>query len=121
MAKVLIIDDSRFARLTLSDNIKKGGFEILEAGDGEEGLEITRKENPDCIICDLLMPVMDGFGFLEKLREENLDVPVLVLTSDIQEKTRKAVFEKGALDFINKPPRYEEVIEKINQVLRERK
>lgn len=121
MAKVLIIDDSRFARLKLSDNIKSEGFEIVEAGNGEEGLEVTRKENPDCIICDLLMPVMDGFGFLDKLREENLDIPVLILTSDIQDKTRKAVFEKGAVDLITKPPKYEEVVGKINQVLRERK
>ncbi|MCP4150748.1 MAG: response regulator, partial [bacterium] len=79
MPKVLIIDDSRFARLKLSRNIEEAGFEIVEAGDGAEGLELTRKEAPDCIICDLLMPEMDGFQFLEVLKAENIQIPVFIL------------------------------------------
>ncbi len=120
MAKILIVDDSRFARLKLSENIKEGGFEISEAADGEEGLKRVREEKPDIIICDLLMPVMDGFGFLEQLKLEGFTIPVLILTSDIQDKTREKALEKGAIGLINKPPKYTEVIEQLHEILRER-
>jgi CheY-like chemotaxis protein len=118
MAKVLIIDDSRFARLKLSKPIAEAGYEVLEAGNGLEGLDLTRQEKPDCIICDLLMPVMDGYAFLENIKKEGITIPVLVLTSDIQEKTRKKTFDLGAVDLINKPPKYDEVIEKLKSVIR---
>jgi len=121
MPKVLIIDDSRFSRMKLSDNIKSGGFDIIEAGNGEEGINAVRKEKPDAVICDLLMPVMDGFGFLEILREEKHNIPVLILTSDIQDKTRQKTMELGAKGLLNKPPKYEEVIAKLNDLLGEAK
>lgn len=119
MAKILIIDDSKFARLKLVDNIKEGGFDICEAANGEEGLKQVREENPDCIICDLLMPVMDGFGFLDQLKEGGYHIPVLILTSDIQDKTREIALQKGAIGLINKPPKYAEVIQQLHEVLRE--
>lgn len=119
MAKILIIDDSRFARLKLSDNLKEGGFEVVEAGNGEEGLTVTKEQKPDIIICDLLMPVMDGFGFLESVKEEGIDTPVLVLTSDIQDKTRDKAMELGAIGIINKPPKYDQVIEQLNGLLKQ--
>ena len=119
MAKILIIDDSRFARLKLSENIKEGGFDISEAADGEEGFKRVLEEKPDIIICDLLMPVMDGFGFLDLLKREGLNIPVLILTSDIQNKTREKALEKGAIGLINKPPKYTEVIKQLQEILRE--
>jgi DNA-binding response OmpR family regulator len=121
MAKILIIDDSRFARLKLSDNLKTGGFDVVEASNGEEGLKVAESEQPDCIICDLLMPVMDGFGVLRGLKDKGLKIPVLILTSDIQDKTRAKVLELNATDLINKPPKYDEIIAKINDLLRDRK
>ncbi|MCP5052854.1 MAG: response regulator [bacterium] len=121
MAKILIIDDSRFARLKMSDKLKEGGFEVIEAENGEIGLKVTQRENPDCIICDLLMPVMGGFDFLTNAKQEGIDIPVLILTSDIQEKTRSKAMELGALELINKPPNYGEIISRINKTLRDRK
>lgn len=118
MATILIIDDSRFARLKLSDNIKAGGFDVLEAANGVEGLEITRDAHPDCVVCDLLMPEMDGFEYLENLNKEGFTMPVLILTSDIQEKTRKRITELGAVDVIHKPPKYDEVIERLRTLTR---
>lgn len=118
MAKILIIDDSRFARLKLSDNLNDGGFEVIEAAHGEEGLTATREHKPDVIICDLLMPIMDGFTFLEKIKEEGIDTPVLVLTSDIQDKTREKAMNLGAVGIINKPPKYDLVIEQIKDLLK---
>ena len=121
MATILIIDDSRFARLKLSQNIKEGGFDVLEAANGVEGLKLTREEHPDGIICDLLMPEMDGFGFLENLKKDGIPIPVLILTSDIQEKTRKRIMELGAVDLIHKPPKYDDVIERLRTLTREKK
>jgi DNA-binding response OmpR family regulator len=117
MPKVLIIDDSRYARLKLSKPITDAGFEVLEAENGLEGLDLVRREAPDCVLCDLLMPVMDGYGFLENIKKEGITVPVLVLTSDIQEKTRKRTLELGAVDLINKPPKYDEVVKRIYTVI----
>jgi CheY-like chemotaxis protein len=121
MAKILIIDDSKYARLKLSRNIEEGGFEIVEAANGVEGLELTRSEKPDCIICDLLMPEMDGIGFLKSIKKEGIPIPVLILTSDIQEKTRERMLELGAVDVLHKPPKYDDVIEKLQVLIRERK
>lgn len=117
MPKILIIDDSRYARLKMSKPIAEAGYEVLEAENGLEGLDLVRKEKPDCIICDLLMPVMDGYAFLENIKKEKITIPVLVLTSDIQDKTREKALALGAIDLINKPPKYAEVVEKLNSVI----
>ncbi len=113
MPKILIIDDSRFARLQLSNNLKAAGFEVVEAANGQEGLDAIEAESPTAIICDLLMPVMDGLQFLQAVREQGIEIPVLVITSDIQAKTHERVMELGAVGLINKPPKYAEVIGKL--------
>lgn len=118
MAKVLIIDDSRFARLKLAKPIKEAGFEVVEAANGVEGLEKTKTEKPDVVLCDLLMPEMDGMGYLKHVKEMAVDVPVLIVTSDIQERTRKAAMDLGAFDVLNKPPKTPEVLEKIYSLTR---
>ena len=80
---------------------------------------MLENQNLDIVLCDLLMPVMDGFGFLSALKEMNKPVPVLILTSDIQERTRRKALESGALDLLHKPPKYDEVIQKIHDILKE--
>ena len=119
MAKILLIDDSRFARLRMKDFLRDSGFEVVEAGDGSEGLEKLESEKPDCVICDLLMPVLDGFGLLEAVKTKGISTPVLILTSDIQEKTRARALELGAVDLINKPPKYDEVVDQLKKYIGE--
>ena len=79
------------------------GHTFVEAADGLEGLEKVNSEHPDCITVDLNMPTMDGIQFLSQLDGANGAAPVIVLTADIQEETRKQCRDLGASGFLNKP------------------
>ena len=79
------------------------GHTFVEAADGREGLEKVTSEHPDCITVDLNMPTMNGIEFLSQLDGTNGSAPVIVLTADIQEETRKQCRDLGAAGFLNKP------------------
>ena len=102
MAKLLVIDDSRFSRKRLIECLKQGKHEIIEAENGIKGFELAQHHQPDCILCDLLIPEMDGYQFLEKLRENDINIPVIVVTANIQETARKRAFDLGAIEVLNK-------------------
>ncbi|UCF98128.1 MAG: response regulator [Spirochaetaceae bacterium] len=111
--KILIVEDSRFSRTKTVRELSEKGFDLIEASDGRMGLELAREQKPDCILCDLLMPGVDGFEFLRAVKREGLDIPVIVITADIQETTSIRVRELGAWDVVHKPPKLPELIEKI--------
>ncbi|MFA7536555.1 MAG: response regulator [Desulfuromonadales bacterium] len=117
MAKVLVVDDSNFARLSICNILKAAGCETAEAANGLEGLAKLEEFNPDCILSDLLMPEMDGIEFLAALKEKGNRVPVIVLTADIQESKKQLCLSLGAAGFINKPPQKLEIISLVNQIL----
>ena len=102
---ILIVDDSWVIRqyfikiLSINKNYK-----MLEAGNGEEAFEQIKKYSPDCIILDLLMPVMNGIDLMIKLNENKITIPIICLSADVQITTKKKCKELGAFDFINKPP-----------------
>jgi CheY-like chemotaxis protein len=75
MSNILIIDDEKAIRKTLSEILSYEGYKIEEAGDGEEGLRRFRDKTFDVVLCDIKMPKIDGIEFLEKVRESNPDVP----------------------------------------------
>lgn len=120
MTRILVIDDSRFQRSLITSILEKGGHEVLAAGDGKEGYEKVREERPDLVICDLLMPGIDGYSFLKNLRDAGLQIPVLVLTSDIQETTRKVCMDLGASDVIYKPAKEESLLPAVERALSHR-
>jgi CheY-like chemotaxis protein len=103
VATILIIDDSRFTRSNIAKALRNNQYEVLEADNGASGLDMISKHNPDVVITDLLMPEMDGFEFLENLRSRGIAVPVIVMSADIQETTRRRVLELGAKILLNKP------------------
>ena len=109
MALILIIDDAAFSRRMIRKALQAEGYEILEATNGGEGLEMAHSHNPDLILTDLLMPDINGFELLKILKEQGLKIPTLIITADIQESTRQQGLELGALEFINKPPKAEEL------------
>lgn len=110
MKKILIIDDSRFTRVNLSNFLKQYDYEIVEAENGVSGLKAIQEHKPDCIISDLLMPEMDGYSFLEHLKKEDISIPVIIITADIQETTKKKIMQSGAVGIINKPPKYPDLL-----------
>jgi CheY-like chemotaxis protein len=111
--KVLIIDDARWQRKQLAKMLSAGGHQVIEAANGIEGLALLG-ENPDAIVCDLLMPVLDGFGFLEALRERGCLVPVIIVSADIQRTSRARCAELGACQFVPKPCSAEELLEAVS-------
>ncbi len=117
MARILIIDDSGTTRQIIAKILKPDGHELLETGDGKEGLEMAEKHAPDCILLDLLMPEMHGFDVLEAFDQKDLKIPVIVLTADIQDTTREKCLKLGAFAFANKPPKEDELLSLVNKAL----
>lgn len=103
MALILIADDSWIARMNLNKTLKPLSATLLEAEDGAMAMEIIRKEKPDLILLDLLMPEMDGTDILRLMKEESIDIPVIVFSADTQEETEKEVNALGVIAFIHKP------------------
>ena len=117
MAQILIIDDSAYQRHKARNAVEAEGYELLDASNGQKGLEMAIAHTPDCILLDLLMPEMRGEEVLQTLRDQGLGIPVIVLTADIQESTRQQCLQLGAVAFINKPLQKAELLDAIRQVL----
>ncbi|HEU4608138.1 MAG TPA: sigma-54 dependent transcriptional regulator, partial [Chitinophagaceae bacterium] len=104
MSNILIIDDEKAIRKTLSEILSYEGYKIEEAGDGEEGLRKFREKSYDVVLCDIKMPKLDGIEFLDKSRETNPDVPVIMISGHGTIETAVEAVKKGAYDYISKPP-----------------
>lgn len=117
MATILIVDDSNFIRKTLSRILEETNHELLEAANGQEALEVINSKKPDCMILDLLMPVMDGVATLQTLKEKGLTIPVIILSADIQESVREECFNLGVKDFLNKPPHKDKLFGAIDKAI----
>lgn len=101
----------------LKEYLQNQGFEVLLAYDGREALEVLHDQKPDLILLDVMMPNMDGFQFLSKLRSES-DLPVIMITARQQEADIIRGFELGADDYITKPFKLRELLMRIRAVMR---
>lgn len=101
---ILVIDDEKAIRNTLKDILSFEGFEVEEAADGLEGLEMIKAKDYDCILCDVKMPKMDGLEVLDKVKEIKPDIPFVVISGHGNIETAVDAVKKGAFDFISKPP-----------------
>ncbi len=104
MSNILIVDDEKAIRKTLSEILSYEGYKIDEAGDGEEGIRKFREKEYDVILCDIKMPKMDGIEFLEKAKEANADIPIIMISGHGTIETAVEAVKKGAYDYISKPP-----------------
>lgn len=117
MSRILVVDDSVFARFNICNILKKAGHEIAEAANGQEALAMIGSFQPDCVFSDLLMPELDGVGFLAAINERRLRLPVVVLTADIQESKKQQCFDLGAAAFLSKPPQKTELLRVLDRIL----
>jgi len=117
MEKILIVDDSMFQRKILSDNVKETGCEVITANNGEEALQKIHAEKLDCILLDLLMPGKSGMEVLEDLQALEYKTPVIVVSADVQDSVRERCLELGAFDFVNKPPKKNQLQDTIRRAL----
>ena len=118
MKTVLTVDDSRTMRDMLKMALVDAGFRVVQAEDGVHGLEMLEGETPDVIVTDLNMPRMDGFGFIEALRQEaaHRGTPVLVLTTEVDSEKKKRAKAAGATGWIVKPFDPAKLVDAINRV-----
>ena len=116
-AKILIVDDSGLARRLTKQFVEELGHSVEEATDGAQALERYVLNRHDVVILDMVMPGMYGQEVLQKLRELNPKLPVIVVTADIQKSTREQVQAGGAVAMINKPLKREELVSVLGTVL----
>ncbi|MDD4990344.1 MAG: response regulator [Candidatus Pacebacteria bacterium] len=120
MSKILIIEDDKFLRELITRKLQAEKFETVSAIDGESGLELTGKEKPDIILLDLILPGINGFEVLAKVKENEAtsSTPVIILSNLGQKDDIEKGMNLGAVDFLVKAHfTPNEIIEKINQVL----
>ena len=105
MMKVLVIDDEPPIRLLCRVNLEAEQMEVLEAGDGPTGLETARKEHPDVILLDVMMPGLDGWRVAEELLEdpETSSIPIVFLTARAEARDRARGLDLGGIDYVTKP------------------
>jgi DNA-binding response OmpR family regulator len=118
MKKILLIEDLKKVRNLVAQILSMYGFEVLEAENGLEGLNLAKKEIPDLIISDCQMPVMEGIQVLEEIRKNKstAGIPFIFLSGNISERSIIRGKELGVSAFIPKPFNPEELIEAINKV-----
>jgi len=104
MADILIIDDEKAIRKTLSEILSFEGYKIDEASDGEEGLKKFKDKSYDVVLCDIKMPKIDGIEFLQKAGEANPDIPIIMISGHGNIETAVEAVKTGAYDYISKPP-----------------
>ena len=101
--RILVIDDEKNMRWAVRNALVKEGFEIFEASNGQEGLDNLKDIDPDLVLLDIRMPVMDGIETLTEIKKDNKDIPVIILTAHGTMDMAIEALKLGALDFISKP------------------
>jgi CheY-like chemotaxis protein len=117
MLKILFIDDSSFQRRIVSDILREAGYDPVVTEDGKRGIDLAQKEKPHLLITDLLMPDYDGYYVLKEAQACRLGIPILILTSDIQDTTHDRCLSLGAAGVVNKPVKKEVLLPAIAKVL----
>src|ERR1700721_1746654 len=117
-ARVLVVDDEANIVELLSVSLKFQGFEVATATNGAQALDRAREARPDAVILDVMMPGMDGFGVLRRLRADGIDAPALFLTArdSLQDKITGPTL--GGDDTVTKPFSLEEVVARLRVILR---
>lgn len=115
--KILVVDDEESIVKIIEYNLKKEGYEVLCASDGEMACKLAREENPDLILLDIMMPKMDGYEVCKKVREKS-SVPIIMLTARAEEVDKVVGLELGADDYVTKPFGNRELMARVKAHLR---
>jgi two-component system, OmpR family, alkaline phosphatase synthesis response regulator PhoP len=118
MTRILVIEDNRNLATGLRNNLEIEGYEVEIASDGTSGLSLARSSQPDLIVLDLMLPGMDGYRVLRTLRDDGVDVPVLILSARGEETDKVLGFHLGADDYVAKPFGLLELLARIDALLR---
>ena len=115
--RILVVDDDEILHRLLTISMERAGFETLKATNGLEAIQVLQQQEVDCILLDLMMPMMDGMRFLYWLREEEKKTtPVLVLTAMEKKGMAKDILQAGADGIIYKPIDVQEIMKKLKEI-----
>ena len=114
----MVVDDELGVRELIGDALRLGGYDAIEAADGQEALQILRHTRPSLLIVDVNMPVLDGFELLARIRERGLDTPVIMLSARGDRVDVTHGLQLGADDYVRKPFGLEELLLRVAAVLR---
>ncbi len=117
MAKILVIDDLEDARETIREMLERGGYEVLEAANGKEGLKIIDEHAPDAIVTDILMPEMEGIETIRSIVKNKPASPVIAITGSIDTPFLQVALKLGAVCGLHKPFKQVELLSAIQKAL----
>jgi DNA-binding response OmpR family regulator len=118
MSSILLIEDNRDYAATLSANLEREGYDVAVATNGVDGLSMAKRDEPDLIILDLMLPAMSGFTVLQRLRDEGREAPVLIMTALGTEEEKLRGFGLGADDYVVKPCGLLEILARVRALLK---
>lgn len=116
-SKILVVDDEESIMKIIAFNLKKEGYNVICAEDGQMAVELFEKENPDLILLDIMMPKIDGYGVCKRVRDKS-DVPIIMLTARADEVDKVLGLELGADDYVTKPFSNRELMARVKANLR---
>ena len=119
MSKILIVEDNEMNRDMLSRRLERKGYEVVMAEDGQIGVDMSKSENPDLILMDLSLPVMDGWAATSNIKEDDdtKDIPIIVLTAHAMAGDREKAIEAGADEYDTKPIDFKRLLGKIKDFI----
>ena len=114
--KILLVEDNELNRDMLTRRLKRKGFTVLCAENGQEGIDVARSATPDIILMDLSLPVVDGWTAAERLKADTTtkSIPIIALTAHAMKGDRERALEAGCDDYDTKPIDFERLLDKIN-------
>lgn len=119
MARVMVVDDSPTDKEFLKQILTLAGHQVMEAGNAQDAIEMMRQQKPDCVVMDVVMPGMNGFQATRILSKDpaTASIPVIVVSSKNQETDRLWAMRQGAREYVVKPVKGAELVEKVQSVL----
>ena len=115
---ILVVEDEEAILMGITENLKTEGYQLFSATNGPDGLKLGVEKRPDLIILDIMLPGMSGYDVCRKLRDNNLQMPIIMLSARQEEFDKLHGFEMGADDYITKPFSVKELLARINAVLK---
>ena len=118
MSSILVIEDDPIIRQTVEYSLRRSGFEVRSAADGDTGLELAGRVKPDLVLLDLMLPGMDGYEIAERLRQGDKETAIIMVTALDQERDKVRGLDAGADDYITKPFSMDELLARVRANLR---
>tara|TARA_Y100000741_G_scaffold272744_1_gene212864 strand:+ start:37 stop:396 length:360 start_codon:yes stop_codon:yes gene_type:complete len=119
MSKILIVEDNEMNRDMLSRRLERKGYEVIMAEDGQKGVDMSKSENPNLILMDLSLPIMDGWEATSTIKADDntKNIPIIVLTAHAMAGDREKALEAGADEYDTKPIDFKRLLGKIKDFI----